>query len=131
MSPPIDPDAPADATSWREAAAEFVSARVELFALEAREAANRATRKVVLAAFAAGCAITFWLCLVAGVIGWIAAAGHPWHTVALGTAAVHLVAGGIAAVALRRPGPPTFPLSRAELDKDRQWLSHPQDTPKP
>lgn len=131
MSPPIDPDDAAEATTWREAAAEFVSARLELFALEAKEASQGAARKAALTAFAAGCAATFWLCLVAGVIGWIAAAGHAWHFVALAVAAFHLVAAFVAVVVLRRPGPPSFPLSRAELEKDRQWLSQTQETPKP
>lgn len=130
MSPPIDPD-DAQATPWREAAAEFVSARLELFTLEAREASQRAARKAALLAFAAGCGVTFWLCFVAGVIGWIAASGHPWHFVALACAAFHLVAAGIAVAVIRRPGPPSFPLSRAEFEKDRQWLSQTQETPKP
>src|SRR5690606_21162507 len=117
--------------AWQEAAADFVAARVELLSLEARKAAAAAALKGALAAFAVSCAMIAWLLLVAGLVGWIAAAaGWPWHFVALAAAVFHLALAGIAAVLLRRPGPPSFPLSRAELAKDHEWLRNLQDKPK-
>lgn len=110
---------------------EFVSARMELVALEAREAGMRAARRGVLIAFIGGCAMTAWLTGMAGLIGWIATSGSgiAWHWVALAAAALHLLLAGIAVQVLRRPTPPTFPIARAELSKDREWLLNLKDKP--
>ena len=129
MSEAPDPKPPA-AASWRESAVEFVSARMELLALEAREAGRHAARRGVLAGIIAGCAMTAWLAGVAGLIGWVAAAGKlPWHFAALGAAVLHLLVAGLVVFALRRPAPPAFPISTAELLQDREWLLHLKDTP--
>jgi uncharacterized membrane protein YqjE len=119
------------ASSLRESAVEFVSARVELLALEAREAGHHAARSGVMVAIIAGCAITAWLAGVAGLIGWVAAAGKfPWHFVALGAAVLHLIVAGIMVALLRRPSSPMFSISKAELLKDRAWLLNLKDKPK-
>lgn len=101
---------------------EFVSSRVELFSLEAKEAGASAAKKVALLLLIVCCAMVAWLAVVAGVIGWIAAAGVPWYFAALGAAAFHLLLAGIAAILLRRPAPPAFSHTKAELAKDREWL---------
>jgi uncharacterized membrane protein YqjE len=118
-------------SSWRESAVEFVSARIELVALEAREAGIATARKGVLLAFIAGCAMTAWLTGMAGLIGWVATSGNgiAWHWVALAAAVLHLILAGIAVAVLRRPAPPAFPLARAELSKDREWLLNLKDKP--
>lgn len=122
---------PHAAPSWRESAVEFVSARMELVALEAREAGARVARRGILLAFIGGCAMTAWLTGMAGLIGWIATSGKgiAWHWVALAAAALHLLLAGIAALVLRRPAPPAFPIARAELSKDREWLLNLKDKP--
>ncbi len=119
------------APSWRESVVEFVSARMELVALEAREAGRVAARRGVLLAFIGGCAMTAWLTGMAGLIGWIATSGHgiAWHWVALAAAALHLALAFIAVLILRRPAPPSFPIARAELSKDREWLLNLKDKP--
>lgn len=120
------------ATSWSESAAEFVSARVELLAVEAREAGQQAARRGVMAAVIAGCAMTAWLTGVAGLIGCIAASGKfPWHFAALGAAVLHLLIAGLIVLVLRRPSPPMFSISKSELLKDREWLRNLKDKPKP
>ncbi|MEK7952492.1 phage holin family protein [Luteolibacter soli] len=119
------------ASSLRHSAVEFVSARVELAALEAREAGKHAARSGVMVAIIAGCAMTAWLAGVAGLIGWVAAAGKiPWHFAALGAAVLHLIVAGIIVAMLRRPSPPMFSISKAELLKDREWLLNLKDKPK-
>ncbi|MCW1924663.1 phage holin family protein [Luteolibacter arcticus] len=129
MSDAPDPEA-RPASSWRKSAVEFVSARMELLALESREAGQQAARKGVMAGIVAGCAMTAWLAGVAGLIGWVAAAGDfPWHFVALGAAVLNLVIAGIIVAVLRRPTPPMFSISKAELLKDRQWLLNLKDKP--
>jgi MFS family permease len=120
-------------TSWRESAVEFVSARMELLALESRLAAREAGRRGALLAIIAGCGMTAWLTAIAGLIGWVATAGDgiAWHWVALAAAVLHLILAGIAVMALRRPAPPVFPLVRAELSKDREWILNLKDKPQP
>jgi len=118
-----EPEMP-ERPSWRESAVEFVSSRVELFSLEAKEAGKSAAIKVAFAVFAACCLLVAWLVAVAGLIGWIASGTGSWYFVALGAAAFHLLLAGIAAMLLRRPAPPAFQHSKAELSKDREWLLH-------
>jgi uncharacterized membrane protein YqjE len=130
MSDAPEPEA-RQASSLRESAVEFVSARMELLALETREAGQQAARRGVMAAIIAGCAMTAWLAGVAGLIGWVAAAGKfPWHFAALGAAVLHLLVAGIVVALLRRPSSPMFSLSKAELLKDRAWLLNLKDKPK-
>jgi uncharacterized membrane protein YqjE len=116
-----EPEMP-ERPSWRESAVEFISTRVELLSLEAKEAGKVAAVKVALIAFASCCLLVAWLVAVAGLIGWIASGTGRWYFVALGAAAFHLLLAGIAALILRRPVPPPFPHFKAELSKDREWL---------
>jgi uncharacterized membrane protein YqjE len=119
------------ASSLRHSAVEFVSARMELLALEAREAGHQAAKRGVMAAIIAGCAMTAWFAGIAGLIGWVAAAGKfPWHFAALGAAVLHLIVAGIVVAMLRRPSSPMFSISKAELHKDREWLLNLKDKPK-
>lgn len=104
---------------------------MELLALETREAGHHAVKIGVMAAIIAGCAMIAWLTIVAGLIGWVAAAGKfPWHFVALGAAGLHLLVAGIVVVILRRPSSPMFSISKAELLKDREWLLNLKEKPK-
>ena len=109
---------------------EFVSSRLELFSLEAKEAGTSVAKRAALVIIILGCAIMAWLAIVAGVIGWVAAAGVPWYFAALGAAALHLLVAGIAAILLRRPADPSFPHLKAELAKDREWLLNKDESSK-
>jgi uncharacterized membrane protein YqjE len=120
-----------DRPSWRESAVEFVSARVELLSLEAKEAGKVAAFKIALIVFAVCCLLVAWLVAVAGLVGWIASGTGPWYFVALGAAAFHILLAGIAAMILRRPAPPAFQNSKAELSKDREWLLQKNEISKP
>lgn len=126
-----EPEHP-QASPWQNAAADLVSARLQLLSLEAKEAGRIAAIKGALAAVTVMAMALAWLCVLAGGIGWIAAAtSTPWHFVTLGAAGVHLLVVLIAVLALRRPVPPTFPLTRNELAKDREWIATLQQPRKP
>jgi uncharacterized membrane protein YqjE len=131
MSRPTDP-VPLERPDWKEAAADFVAARMELLALEAKDAGRIAARKGLAAGIAAFCAVFIWLLLVAGLIGWISAiSGMVWYGVTLLAALTHLIIAGIAVLVLRRPAEASaFPLTRNELAKDREWLRTLKDRPK-
>ena len=113
---------------WREALGDWATARVELIQIESREASRSALRKGVLAGALAATVFFIWALLLAGGIGLLTAylesCGHPWGwpAVTLAAAGLHaLLALGLA-VALRRPTPPPFPITRSEFEKDREWL---------
>jgi uncharacterized membrane protein YqjE len=119
-------------SSIGESAVEFVSARLELLSLEAQEAGKAAAKKGALVALIVGCAVMAWMAFVAGLIGWIATAGDgvKWYFVAIGAAVFHLLLAGIAAALLRKPSAASFPLTKSELLKDREWLLNLKDRPK-
>ena len=115
--------------SWREAAVEFVSARVELIAFEAKEAKKHAAGKAALVVIILGSAAVAYLTVLTGLIGWIASTGVPWYFVTLGAALLHLILAGIAVGMLKRPLPPAFTHTKAELAKDREWLINKEKNP--
>lgn len=110
---------------WQQSLAEFVSARLDLIRLEARQAGRETGFRVVLVAVAALAAVGTWALAVAGLIGWLTALVPDWrwfHFTLL-AAALHLMVGVVAVMALRRrASTPPFPLTRQEIAKDREWL---------
>jgi uncharacterized membrane protein YqjE len=108
----------------KEAAAEFIAARLELIRIEAREAGRLAARRGVLAGTLAGAATFAWGLVLAGLTGLLAESLHqPWYWIALGLAAIHLAVAVIAGIAVSRPLPKSFQTTRTELEKDREWLT--------
>ncbi|WP_035605713.1 phage holin family protein [Haloferula sp. BvORR071] len=99
-----------------------MSARLELIAFEAKEAKKHAAGRAALLVIILGSAGIAYLTILAGVIGWIASAGVPWYFVTLGAAFLHLLVAGIAVAIIKRPLPPAFTHTKAELAKDREWL---------
>jgi len=110
---------------WQRALAEFVRARIELIRYEARAAGRGAARALGAVLGALLIAALFYLLLLAGIIGWLDAAipALPWYALTLIVAAAHGLAALALALSLRRHKPDTsFPLTRTELAKDREWL---------
>lgn len=102
--------------------AEFAAARAGLARCEAQDLARRAGRKGMTAAVALAALAFAWALLLAGGLGWAAAAGLPWHWIAIGAGVLHLLAVLVLGMFLARPAPPAFPLTRRELEKDREWI---------
>jgi hypothetical protein len=81
---------------------------------------------------AVACLFFTWALLLAGGIAAISSAtGCPWHWPAIGAAALHFV---LALLLLRggsaHTATPAFPLTRAEFQKDREWIENFQKKPK-
>lgn len=117
--------------NWREALLGLISARVALIQLEskeaARDAAGRAARLVALVI----CAFFTWALVLAGAIGALSkATGWPWYGLAFGFALLHLLAALILAKSAKTPAAPAFPVTRAEFQKDREWIENFQSTRK-
>lgn len=110
----------------------LIASRIALIQLEARDAARQRVRRVVGMIVAVICLFFTWALLLAGVIAAISSAtGCPWHWLAIGAAALHLL---LALLLLRGgsadPATPAFPLTRAEFQKDREWIENFQKKPK-
>jgi uncharacterized membrane protein YqjE len=123
-------EAEAAPENWREALMSLLAARVTLIQLEGKDAAASAARRAILVTATLGCALVTWALTLAGGISWIAeASSWPWSRVALATAGLHLLAGLILArFALRPAASPAFPITRAEFQKDREWIEKFQKT---
>ena len=116
--------------NWREAVTALIATRVALIQHEARESANRGARRAIRIVAALFCLFFTWaLLLIGGVAAVCAATGWPWHWVALAAAALHLIAAFLL-MAQSKPSEPSFPLTRAEFQKDREWFENLHHHPK-
>jgi uncharacterized membrane protein YqjE len=114
----------ASPVGWLDAIAALVASRVALIQLEAGESARRAAIRAIRFIVAAVCLLFAWLLIVVGLIGLLASAANwPWHWLAITAALLHLVA-ALALLSRKKPSEPAFPLTRAEFEKDRQWLEN-------
>lgn len=108
---------------FKKAACGFVSARLQLIALEAQSAGKAVIRKVVCAVVAILCALFIWVGSVVGLIGWVTSlTGLPWFGVTFMAVLVHLLVAGLCVWVMAKAGSPYFPHTRNELYKDREWL---------
>jgi uncharacterized membrane protein YqjE len=134
-SPAVDHSGPRPADSglpnnWREALMTLISSRVALIRLEARQSAKSGASRAIRMAAAAFCLLVAWLLLLAGGIAAVSAgSGWAWHWVALATAVLHLLAAWILIIS-GKTAPPAFPATRAEFQKDREWIENFQNKPK-
>ena len=103
----------------------LIASRLELIQLESRQAAQDASRRAVWVGLAAGCAFAAWMLLLAGGVSLVSqASGWPWNWVAVGLACLHLLVGLILARAAKSAATPAFPATRAEFQKDREWIEN-------
>ena len=134
MNPSSDIDPPSAEKSagtrippanWREALMALIAARFALIELESKDAAKQGAKRAALVAAACGCGLFAWILLLAGGISLIADAnGWSWNWVALGAAVLHLLAGVILVVMAKPSAGPAFPVTRAEFQKDREWIEN-------
>ncbi|MEX1115601.1 MAG: phage holin family protein [Akkermansiaceae bacterium] len=115
--------APSAPSNWREALMGLLASRVALIQLESKDAARGAARAAVFFVAALCCVIFAWALLISGGVAILADAMHwPWYWVALGASALHLLV-GIGFALLGKPAVnPAFPITRAEFQKDREWI---------
>jgi len=109
----------------------LIASRVTLIQLESKDAAGEAGRHLAYL-IAAICAVVFaWALLIAGLTAILSdAIGKPWSWVAVGFALLHLLAGLVLAKLAKPSGAPAFPITRAEFQKDREWIENFKQTRK-
>lgn len=114
--------------NWTQALLGLIASRVTLIRLEAKEAAAAGARRAILLGLALGGLFFGWLLFLAGIVACIAAAaGWPWHWVALGAAGLHFIVSAIFIMIVKSGGKPTFTHTRNEFQKDREWIENFQD----
>lgn len=118
-------------SNWREALLNLIAARVALIQHEskdaARDAAGRAARLIALVI----CVFFTWALFLAGAVALLAKlTAWPWFAFAFILAALHLIAALILAKSAKAPASPSFPVTRAEFQKDREWIQNFQSSRK-
>jgi Putative Actinobacterial Holin-X, holin superfamily III len=112
-------------THWRVALMDLLAARLSLIQLESQDAARETTRRVALIAVASAATFFAWALLLAGGVSLLSqSTGWPWNLIAIGFAAIHLVIGIILSQSAKPSGNPSFPVTRAEFQKDREWIEN-------
>lgn len=103
----------------------LIATRVALIEFESKDAAKQAAKRAALIAAACICGIFAWVLLLAGGISLIAETnGWSWYAVAIGAAIIHLLAGIILASMAKPSSNAAFPVTRAEFQKDREWIEN-------
>ncbi|MEO8614717.1 MAG: phage holin family protein [Luteolibacter sp.] len=123
-----DPSLP---SNWREALMSLIASRVTLIQLESKDA-TRAGAKSIAYLIAAICCVVFaWALLIAGLVAFLSAnQGWPWYGVTIGAGVLHLLIGILLATLVKPSGATSFPITRAEFQKDREWIENFQQTKK-
>ena len=111
--------------NWHEALLALISSRAGLIELESKDAAKIAALKTIQVIAAGVCCLFTWALILAGCIAALSAAtAWPWYWIALGAAALHLLAAILFTRAAARRETPAFPATRAEFKKDREWIEN-------
>lgn len=111
--------------NWREALMGLIAARCALIQLESKEASEEAARRASLIAAACACTFFAWALILLGGISMISNfTGWHWDAVALALAIVHLLAGIVFAKFAKPSRNAAFPVTRAEFQKDREWIEN-------
>jgi uncharacterized membrane protein YqjE len=108
-----------------EAFFSLLESRFGLIRIESEAAIKQGIRSTVLTAGACFCLFFAWiLLLTAGIQVLAEALDWPWSWVAVGAAILHLLVGIIMALAAKSRGEGSFPATREEFKKDREWIAN-------
>lgn len=120
-----DPASRHSPSGWLDALTALFEARFDLIRLEARISAADKLKRAALLAIAAACVFMAWPLLVAGVISVVSGiTGLHWSWLAIGAAFAHLLAAILFAKLAKPAAGPSFPVTRAEFQKDCEWLKN-------
>lgn len=109
--------------SWLDNFVELIATRIALIEAETRGAAASGAGRVIRIVISGFLAVVAWLLLMAAAAGLLhAITGLAWYWGCLILGAAHLATIAILLHQARKPGPPTYQHTRAEFQKDREWL---------
>lgn len=109
--------------NWSEALVSLVASRIALIQIESQGATRQWGKCLVSGMIAALAGVFAWALIVAGGIGALAVVtAWPWYWIALGVALLHALVAGLGVLLFKSAKTPTFPITRNEFQKDREWL---------
>ena len=109
----------------------LIASRVALIQLESKDVARDGARRAGMLLGVIGFVFFGWTLLLAGMVALLSTAtGWPWSWVAIGLAILHLLLAVVFAKLAKPSGKPAFPFTRAEFEKDREWIENFQKTSK-
>ncbi|MFK7852399.1 MAG: phage holin family protein [Akkermansiaceae bacterium] len=109
--------------NWKEAGVDFISSKVGIFRVEAKAAATAAIGKIALLLVAVFFLFVTYALLLVGLVGWISdSINWQWYHVAFAISGGHCLISLILLLMCRSKPAEPFPMTRAELEKDREWL---------
>ncbi len=114
---------------WSEAVAAMVKSRLGIIQIESKKVISQLVRCLIFIVIACVGAFFGYAFLIAGLVTLIANKAHwPWAYVALGAALIHLVVAGILGMLAKPALAGAFAVTRAEFQKDSEWLKNFQKT---
>lgn len=110
---------------WKEAIPSLITSRIGIFRIEAQEALEETVRKLIILGVAVFCLIATWVLLTAGLIGLIAVQFNcAWYFAAFSIGGGYLLIALIMIlIAKGLKKNESFPITREEFEKDREWLN--------
>jgi len=103
----------------------LVAARIALIQLESHAAAKEGGKRAALVVAACACAFFSWALVLAGGVSLVSmASGWSWNLVAIAAAVLHLLGAIILAKMAKPSEQAAFPNTRAEFQKDREWIEN-------
>lgn len=110
---------------WKDAIPSLIASRFGIIRIESKDAIEIAVRKLILLSVALFCLFATWGLLTAGLIGVVSEHFKcPWYFSAFSVGGVYLLISLVVLVIIKKSKKTeTFPITRAEFEKDRQWLN--------
>jgi uncharacterized membrane protein YqjE len=117
--------------SWKEAIPSLITSRLEIFKFEAQDALGAVAKKLILLGVIIFCLIATWVLLTAGLVGLISAHFNcAWYFSAFSISGVHLLIALIMLLIVKgSKKSESFPVTREEFEKDREWLNQLKNRP--
>lgn len=111
--------------NWKEAIPSLIVSRIGIFRIEAEDAIEVVAKKLILWGITVFCIVATWGLLTAGLIGLISAQFKcPWYIAAFSLGGVYLFISLVMLLIIKRIKKiESFPITREEFEKDRQWLN--------
>jgi len=117
------PESASAPENWHTALDSLITSRLSLIRLESKEAMSKTIRSLVFIATAALAILFAWGLILVGIIQLIHLSTQwPWHWVALAAGGLHLLIALILVNLAKPSNKSAFPVTRAEFQKDREWL---------
>ncbi len=111
--------------SWKDAIPSLIASRFGIFRIEAQDALEVVTKKLILWGVAVFCLIATWGLLTAGLIGLISVQFKcAWYFAALSLGGGYLLMALVMLLIINRSKKTkSFPITQEEFEKDREWLN--------